>query len=90
MFKINLTTDATPLNRYIDTHVDDPDVQRFFSMSEKRSERKKQRRVQDLANFDINKLRVIPGTSWLISLEYAGLTTDERQDDKWDIPKPKK
>jgi len=89
MFEINLTTDATTPNRYVDTHVDDPDVQRFFSMSEKRSERKKQRRVQDLANFDINQLRVFPGTSWLISLEYAGLTTDERQDDKWDIPKPK-
>ena len=56
-------------------------------MSAKRSERSKQRRVQALANFDIDKLRVIPGTSWLISLEYAGLTTDERQDDKWDIPK---
>lgn len=58
-------------------------------MSEKRSERKKQSRIEALANFDINKLRVIPGTSWAISLEYAGLTTDERQDDKWDLSKPK-
>jgi len=52
-------------------------------MSEKRSERKKQRRIQALTDFDINKLRIVPGTSWCISLEYAGLTTDERHDAKW-------
>ena len=58
-------------------------------MSERRGERKKQRRIQALASFNINRLRVVPGTSWLISLEYAGLTTDERQDDKWDISNSK-
>jgi hypothetical protein len=56
-------------------------------MSEKRGERKKRERIQALANFDINQLRVIRGTSWAITLEYAGLTTDEHQEDKWDLPR---
>jgi hypothetical protein len=64
-------------NSYIDTHVDDPDVQYFFKMSEKRSERAKEKRKQALADFDINNLSVAPGTSWYISLEYMGLTTEK-------------
>ena len=75
------------LNSYIDTHVEDPDVKHFFSFSEKRRERKKIERIQALANFNINELCVIPGTSWAIILEYAGLTTDERPEDKWDLPR---
>ena len=59
-------------------------------MSEKRSERAKESRRQALANFDINKLHVFPGTSWFISLEYAGLTTDKRSDEKWNRPGSKK
>ena len=86
-FKITLTADGTPLNSYIDTHADDPDVKHFFSFSEKRRERKKIKRIQALANFNINNLRVIPGTSWAIILEYAGLTTDKRPEDKWDLPR---
>jgi len=54
-------------------------------MSEKRRERAKEKREQALASFDINKLIVSPGTSWYISLQYAGLTTD-----KWYIPGSKK
>lgn len=86
-FKITLTADGTPLNSYIDTHADDPDVKHFFSFSEKRRERKKIKRIQALANFNINNLRVIPRTSWAIILEYAGLTTDKRPEDKWDLPR---
>ena len=58
-------------------------------MSEKRRVRKTRKRIQALANFDSKKLRVIPGTSWAISLEYAELTTDERQNDKWSLYKRK-
>jgi hypothetical protein len=61
-------------------------VQRFLSIAEKRGESKPGLRRQALANFDINKLRVIPGTAWAIILEYAGLSTDERQDSKWKTP----
>jgi hypothetical protein len=73
---------------YISSHPDDPNVQRFFSLSLKRDARDKERRAQALANFDAKKLRMIPGTSWYFELEFSGMTTDERPDDKLDIPKP--
>ena len=65
-------------------------MKHFFSISEKHNKRRARKHIQALANFDIKKLRVIPGTSWVILLEYAGLTTDERQDDKWNVYKHKK
>jgi hypothetical protein len=54
----------------------------------KRDVRDEERRAQALANFDAKKLRMIPGTSWYFELEFSGMTTDERPDDKLDLPKP--
>ena len=68
--------------------MDDPDVQNFLSMSEKRNECKTGTHMRALANFDIKKLRVIPGTTWAIILEYVGLTTDEPHEIKWNISNP--
>ncbi|KAF8960311.1 hypothetical protein BDZ97DRAFT_1317235 [Flammula alnicola] len=78
----------TDIIRYISTHVDDPNVQRFFELSGKRNARQKDKRQQVLESFDPSKLGVQPGTTWLIALEYSGLTTDERIDDNWVPKKP--
>lgn len=88
VFTISLSNDPKALHSYINTHLDDPDVQRFFSMSERCNEVRRTRRIRALANFDIKKLRVIRGTSWAIILEYAGTTEDELQEDKWNISRP--
>ncbi|KAF8884887.1 hypothetical protein CPB84DRAFT_1788774 [Gymnopilus junonius] len=72
--------------QYISTHIDDPDVQIFLSESNKRGAIQKEERKKVLAEFDIKKLKIQFGAAWLISLEYAGLTTDPRLDDNWSLP----
>ncbi|KDR80064.1 hypothetical protein GALMADRAFT_116635 [Galerina marginata CBS 339.88] len=72
--------------RYINTHIDDPNVKKFLSESTNRQRRVKEERRRALATFDVNRLHVEPRSAWLVSLEYSGLTTDPRLDDTWDIP----
>ena len=71
--------------RYVSMHLDDPDVQTFLRESKKRVANQKEERRKALAEFDIDKLEIDFAAVWLISLEYAGLTTDPKLDDDWDL-----
>ncbi|CAA7264345.1 unnamed protein product [Cyclocybe aegerita] len=72
----------TDILRFITENADHPDVVRFFQVSEKRSSGVKEKRAQAAAAFDPTKLKIQYGATWVVSLEYSGLTTEERLDDK--------
>ncbi|KAJ3486110.1 hypothetical protein NLJ89_g11841 [Agrocybe chaxingu] len=72
----------TDILRFITENADHPDVVRFFQVSEKRNSSVKEKRAQEAATFDPTKLKIQYGATWVVSLEYSGLTTDERLDDK--------
>jgi len=75
----------TDIIQYINTHADDPLVKKYFSSSSKSAARKKEKRKQAVANFDPSTLRIQFNSAWLVSLEYSGLTSEERWDDKWNF-----
>ncbi|KAF8155611.1 hypothetical protein B0H34DRAFT_714033 [Crassisporium funariophilum] len=62
--------------QFITMNPDHPDVKKFFAETAGSDEKRKQDRI-DAQTFDLSTLSVQPGTAWLISLEYSGLSTEK-------------